>query len=1380
MPKRIKFDSTYNTLPPTLVLATRSGHKLGVIPAYNVKVKEATECSEMSFRVNKYDNHTQLDLWDKIVDFKLVWCREWDVWFEIYVDLEESGGLTKNIVARSLAEAELSQINLYDIEINTEADILREDYSPTVLYDTNDENASLLHRLLDKAPHYRIGHVDVSIATIQRTFTFSGTTIYDALQEIAQELNCVFILGSGSDADGKIDRVINAYDLESFCLDCNYRGDFLDVCPECGRTNTLNGYGEDTTICVSVDNLADNITYSVDAGSVKNCFKLIAGDDLMTATIANCNPNGTDYLWYISDAIKSDMSNELVVKLEEYETANSYYQDGFQTDLSGDLLNEYNKLVSKYANAENELSPINELIVGYSKLMEAYYNTVDMELYLTSGMMPPISTASTSASEEIAKLRVPDVAVLNLDTITAATATSAVLSIARTKISSGYQITANNYSIDENKVWHGIFTITNYSNEEDTASSSLFAVGLVDGDEAYTRQRLDKTLFNNSDNAVDIISLFAFPDTVFKSELNKYCLNRLVSFHDACERCLNVLIEQGAATTSSSLYKPVYYPYYQKLGYLQEAIADRESEIETVAGKYDSKGKISKHGLQTLILDIRNEIQNTLDLKTFLGVDLWKEFAAYRREDTYQNDNYISDGLNNAELFENAREFYSIAEREIFKAATMQHSITATLKNLLAMKEFAALVDKFALYNWIRVIVDKNIYRLRLVEYEIDYDTLTSLPVVFSDVTTTRDGTSDVKSVLDRASSMATSYGSVSRQASRGNSGNEQLNNWVEKGLALTKLKIIDDVENQNMIVDDKGMLCREYLPITDDYDRKQLKIINRGLYLTDNWWETAKVGVGDFEYYDPETGETKEAYGVIADTIIGNLILSEKVGVYNTTGSTTIDKDGVKIITNIDGSKPLIVQRRDGSDGNYTYSDLLTIDSEGHLVLNNYATSGSVADAVDKLSGSIDEAKRYATDYLTFDDSGLTVGFSGSSNRVNITSGSVTVGDPTNENVYTDANGVYIRNGSTLLSQFKQSEAIIGRVASNMYNTRVTQNGVYLRKNTSVISSFEAGEITLGDTDDVYSQITTNGMTINQGNTGTLASFTANSATIGKTSGYNTVMNASGVSINNNGTTLASFTGSQIVLGQTNGYNTLLDLSGMTVRTGSTALAQFSGNGVDLYRSSGDTLGSMSYSRFSAGGYHASDYGLLIEGTNRVGIGVDTSAVDSSENYKLVVGNNTITYRGGYSTAPWAIVTYSGTHTFSSTGVVSLAFSGSSDRITSNWSIGSSDHQFGYSTSYGIRVPYSGHIKVWASAYFNPDQNPDQCGVYVLHTSDYSMLEEVNGVCASTVVGGVACAPKIISVQDGDYFTLAVKIAGGAGICDMGNESTFLMVQYV
>ena len=52
------------------------------------------------------------------------------------------------------------------------------------------------------------------------------------------------------------------------------------------------------------------------------------------------------------------------------------------------------------------------------------------------------------------------------------------------------------------------------------------------------------------------------------------------------------------------------------------------------------------------------------EIMSRINYDLWLEFVSYRREDTYENSNYISDGLDNAELFENALKFFENFDKE--------------------------------------------------------------------------------------------------------------------------------------------------------------------------------------------------------------------------------------------------------------------------------------------------------------------------------------------------------------------------------------------------------------------------------------------------------------------------------------------------------------------------------------------------------------------------------------------------------------------------------------------------------------------------------------------------------------------------------------------
>ena len=369
-------------------------------------------------------------------------------------------------------------------------------------------------------------------------------------------------------------------------------------------------------------------------------------------------------------------------------------------------------------------------VVGYPALMNAYYDTIDMYLLLHDTLMPSVELSRTTAALQAARLgsnALSPVAVKNLDTCSSSTASSAVLAVAKTLVRSDYQVKLKEGVLD-GTTWYGNFTVTNYSDETDTATSVRAQVEITEDFETYVRQRIDKTISNQSDEITNVVDLFNLSLSVFEEEIKKYCLSSLESFRDCCETCMNVLIEQGVANSENwqhqtpNLYSSLYEPYYNKYVALTSEIKLRESEIELIMGIYDSDGDLVTHGLQTLIEEQKTMIQDTLNFEKYLGEELWLEFIAYRREDTYSNENYISDGLDNSQLFENALEFIETAKKDIYKSANLQHSISSTLKNLLVIKAFEPLVEYFQVGNWLRIRVDKEIYRLRLVSYEVDYD----------------------------------------------------------------------------------------------------------------------------------------------------------------------------------------------------------------------------------------------------------------------------------------------------------------------------------------------------------------------------------------------------------------------------------------------------------------------------------------------------------------------------------------------------------------------------------------------------------------------------------------------------------------------------------
>lgn len=947
--------------------------------------------SKVSFILHKYHNGQLNPLWNEIKDLRLIYVNEWKKYFEISLSLNISNENTKSIVGIPLQESELSNLRLYDIEINTDRDIAREDYVITTLYNPQKPKASLLNRLLsDKASHYKIIHVDYTIMNLQRSFSFNDISIYDAFMEIQNEINCLFVFGEPSD-EATMLRTISVYDLQQNCRDCGYRGEFIGKCPKCKGSNITEGYGEDTTIFLSRENLTEDIELSSDVESVKNCFRLEAGDDLMTSTIINATPSGSQYLWKFSQDDISEMSDRLQRKITTYDNKYNYYQKEYNANINSNIVNKYNTLINKYKIFNKSLTPIITPIIGFQKIMKIYYDVIDFHSYLYNSLMPNVEIEKTTADNQAALLtskNLSPVSVQNIEYISLATANSTIISYAKIFIDSArYKIRVKNSSIS-GTTWTGNFTVESYYDDEDVADSKTISIQFNDDYENFIKQKLDKALVKSKDDDLSIVGLFKLENNDFVNELRKYSYTYLQLISDSCQSCLDILIEQGISDdekwkyTEGNLYEKIYLPYYKKKELIEAELHIREDELSSISGTTNEYGDLEKYGLKNYIDDIRNNILNDLDFKKHVGDD-WGELSPFRREDIYSNDNYISDGLSNTELFENAQKFLSSAQNEINKASTLQHSISTTLKNLLIMKEFRPLVKHFKTGNWIRIEVDNEIYKLRLLSYKIDYDSLNKISVQFSDVIKASNILSDIDSILNQTTSMAKSYSFVKRQAEKGKQGKDVVDNWLQKGIDTTTTKIINS-DNQEIVYDKHGLLFRKYDPDDNTYSPKQLKILSQVLAFTNDNWKTCKAALGEFEYYNPKTHQMETDYGLIASKIIGNIVLSEELGIYNKSGNMTFDENGLSITNGINSfivnpNNPILLSIKKGSVPVFTVTDTGELSFTGNVTTKDlnlgtnglYESNGTTSISIAPKDISILTLQKGKEKVLFFDNSG-------------------------------------------------------------------------------------------------------------------------------------------------------------------------------------------------------------------------------------------------------------------------------------------------------------------------------------------------------------------------------------------------------------------------
>lgn len=862
----IRYDSEIGRLyDPTILLKTRSGKTLGNIiydkESWNIKLS-ATELDEISFDVYKYVDDKKNPVWDDLIDLRLIDVKGYGQ-FEISVDYSDKEQTIKTITAKSL-EAELGQLYLNEFHVNDDdattmimTDYNKDDFDadgnfiPTVFYDGNDSKHSLLDRVLaDKAPHWSIGHVPEYIAVdkenepelaskFQRIFTVDGTTIYDFLTgDVAKECNVIFIFDS-------YDRVINCYNLE----------DYTWVSEDGKRTITINAIGNDTGIFIDKRKLAKEITISSKSDEVKNALKVKAGDDIISDYVRAANLNGSNMIYNFAKFQLDDMPEGLVKCLEQYQKmmdtdANDYY-------------------------GENGI---------FTRLTKSY----DDLLYYQSGMMPNVHLNETTAKEQYdsvkAYLQSNSVAVYDIETYSSTSfqgITNNVGAMANVGIDSRYkfEIIKDSTSYDGNThKWQGRYTITRRTDDTDTYTSSdneFTIVTINDDNLSYTKQKIEKALSKTDMSTVDFDVANYTTDKQLYDYFNLYSQNRLKGFVEGYDSCISILASAVSTAKVTTNISELQKKYKQRYDQCNKVYEERKKQVEDI---------------QSQIVTLQNEqskFASEHNLKNWLdktNSDYYRIFCMYIREDTYENSNYISDGLTDAECINKAKELLNTAQAELKKSCVLQRTISTSINNLLCMSEFEKLREDFCLYNYIRVGTDDEVFKLRLMDISFNASDPSGIDVTYSENIESVDGkTSDIKSILDQASSIASSYTYTSLQAKSGATANSVVTDMRNNGINAALMRLSNSDDNE-VTYGREGIICKQ---VTDDgfYSDKATRITGSGMYITNDNWNTIKACIGE---------TTDGNYGVIADTIVGKLIAGDQLIISNGNGSVKITGDGI------------------------------------------------------------------------------------------------------------------------------------------------------------------------------------------------------------------------------------------------------------------------------------------------------------------------------------------------------------------------------------------------------------------------------------------------------------------------------------------------------
>ena len=289
---------------PSYVLCKSNKERIGSINCLNKNiVLNYNSLDEIQFNTYLYIDGEKNPYYDDISIMKGVLLPEIGFYIITSVDITSEGDSFeyKSVTAKS-SECLIAQKYIETFTINYGT---TESIDGVRFYDIGDKEHSLLHLLLEKIPNWEIGHIDVGLETMQRSFQIDRQDVYSFLTvDVAEAFECIFVFDT-------LNNKINIYKEEN--------------------------YSKDTNVYVSFNNLLKSASVSYSDSDIKTCLTLIGADDL---NIREINL-GYDRIFSLNYFHSPEfMSKNLYEAWDKWVTKRSNYLDTYTS-----LLSEYQKYI---------------------------------------------------------------------------------------------------------------------------------------------------------------------------------------------------------------------------------------------------------------------------------------------------------------------------------------------------------------------------------------------------------------------------------------------------------------------------------------------------------------------------------------------------------------------------------------------------------------------------------------------------------------------------------------------------------------------------------------------------------------------------------------------------------------------------------------------------------------------------------------------------------------------------------------------------------------------------------------------------------------------------------------------------------------------------
>lgn len=328
---------------------------------------------------------------------------------------------------------------------------------------------------------------------------------------------------------------------------------------------------------------------------------------------------------------------------------------------------------------------------------------------------------------------------------------------------------------------------------------------------------------------------------------------------------------------------------------VQEWINLREGLVSSL-NSTNSSLEVSINSVSASIDDISSRLNI---LSYFASTPaLLRELNCYWIEGDYTNDNIaVLEETTPEEEIDLSNELLEAGYIELSKVCQPRFSFSIESVDATKQYEFKDQMCLLELGKIITIEKEEGLwYYPALLEISMSLDNSEEFSMTFANAMRLDDWGYTYADLISDASSTSRKVSANWQDILAYSKDRAEISSLLKDPLDTTLRASFANMVNQEFTVDKNGILGRKKVSkISDEFEDEQVRLINNLLIFTDDNWETAKTALGKI-YYTDDDGNQVTSYGLIAETVIGSLIMGKRLKIKNTDSSIELGAKGITI----------------------------------------------------------------------------------------------------------------------------------------------------------------------------------------------------------------------------------------------------------------------------------------------------------------------------------------------------------------------------------------------------------------------------------------------------------------------------------------------------